>query len=109
MSRHEIITTASGRRAAPLHFFEFPTEAGSFTGTLEYRAWHTKKPCLVCYFITDDEVCYKLFAWFNNDYSPRKSGISFADDVVNGSRWKCEFEISPNGSATWLTAEEVPH
>jgi len=100
MGRNEIITTALGRELVPLHWHEFPEDAGEFIGTLIYRAWHPKKRCLVCYFDTDNEICYKLMAWSNTDYSPRKTKISFTDDVANGSRWKCTFEKSKGGSIT---------
>jgi hypothetical protein len=48
-----------------------------------------------------------LMAWNNDDYRPRKSDMSFADNVENGSRWKCNFTTAKGGSINWLTAEEV--
>ena len=111
MSRNEIITTAEGRAIAPLELYQFPSDEGSFIGTLVYRAWHPKKKCLVCYFDTDSGEHFKLMAWWKPDneksYRPRKSDVSFADAVVNGSRWRCEFVRAKGGSITWLTAKEV--
>ena len=107
MSRKEIITKHSERFEVPLEKYHYPPEEGSFIGTLTYRAWHYRSPCLVCYFDTDCGNRYRLMAWFNYEYSPRKSGISFADEVVNGTRWKCEVERSKNGSMTWLAAEKI--
>jgi len=107
MSRKGIITTYEGRKNAPLGKYQFPPKEGSFTGTLVYRAWHQKSPCLICYFDTDDGEHFMLLAWNNHNYSPRKSDISFADDVTNGSRWKCEFSVAKGGSISWLTADEM--
>ena len=105
MSRNEIITTIKGRKEAPLKQYSFPTEKGEFIGILKYRAWG-RKSALLCYFDTDDGKNYVLSAWWNREYMPRQTQISFADDVVNGTRWRCTFEISKGGSTTtWLTAE----
>ena len=107
MSRAGIITTVEGRRNAPLGIYQFPTGEGSFIGTLAYRRWHKKRPCLMCYFDTDNGEHFMLMAWNNDNYRPRKSDMSFADDVENGSRWKCEFTTAKGGSINWLTAEEM--
>jgi hypothetical protein len=65
--------------------YQFPPVAGSFVGTLVYRAWHPRSQCLVCYFNTGAGERFKLAAWWKpeNDksYQPRKTNISFADDV----------------------------
>ena len=107
MSRKEIITTIEGRKNAPLEHYQFPPDEGCFVGTLAYRAWHPKGRRLVCYFDTDNGEYFKLLAWWNHNYQPRKSKIGFADDVANGSRWKCGFDRAKGGSITWQTAEEV--
>ena len=111
MGRNEIITSAEGRSNAPLEIYKFPPEAGCFIGTLAYRAWHPKKQCLVCYFDTDSGEHFRLMAWWKSDnakpYRPKNGVVSFADDVVNGSRWKCVFGRAKGGSITWLTAEEL--
>jgi len=108
MSRNEIITTALGFRDLPLGQYQFPTEEGSFAGTLMYRAWHPNgKRCLICFFDTDNGEHIKLYAWWDIDYSPKDRSISFVDDVVNGSRWKCEYKRAPKGSMTWLSAEPL--
>lgn len=107
MSRSEIITTFEVFRDAPLGKYQFPSEEGLFVGTLAYRAWHPRKQCLICCFDTDNGEYYKLYAWWNNNYAPKDRTVSFADDVMNGSRWKCEYKRAPKGSITWLTAEPV--
>ena len=109
MSRKEIITTTEGFRNISFGKYQFPTEEGSFTGTLAYRAWHpsSSKPCLMCFFDTDNGEHYKLYAWWDKDYAPKDRVVSFADDVVNGSRWKCEYKRAPKGSMTWLSAEPL--
>ena len=111
MSRQEIITDAKGRDDALLRNFEFPPGEGHFIGTLVHRAWHYKKPCLVCYFETVSGEKFKLMAWWqrkNGLYTPKQSGICFANDVANGSRWRCTFDRAKGGtgSSSWLTAEE---
>ena len=90
MSRSEIITTAEGFRDLPLGQYQFPSEEGSFTGTLAHRAWHPQKRCLMCFFDVDGGERFKLYAWWDKSYTPRNTPISFADDVANGTRWKCE-------------------
>jgi len=108
MSRKEIITSTTGFKDTPLGRYQFPSEEGSFVGTLVYRAWHPSgKPCLICFFDTNDGEYFKLMAWWNNDYAPKDRSISFANDVVNGGRWKCEYKRAPKGSMTWLTAEKM--
>jgi hypothetical protein len=104
-SRKEIITSIDGFRNAPLGLYQFPSEVGSFVGTLMYRAWHPKKRCLMCMFDTDDGEHLVLYGWWNNLYGAKKSRISFADDVYNGSRWKCEYDRAKGGSITWQTSE----
>ena len=108
MNRTEIITSAEGRKNAPLEKYQFPPDEGSFIGTLVYRAWHTKSPCLVCYFDTGNSEHFKLMAWNNHEYKPKKCDVNFADDVINSSRWKCGFVKAKGGSITWLTAEQLP-
>jgi len=108
MSRQEIITTTEEFINTPLGKYDFPLENGCFIGTLAYRAWHPKSPCLICFFDTDNDEHYKLMAWWDKSYCPKKSEISFADNVTNGSRWKCEFERTKKGYMLWLTAEKIP-
>jgi len=108
MSRNEIITKSAVFRDAPLGRYQFPHEEGSFIGTLAYRAWHPgSKACIICFFDTDNGEYFKLMAWWDNNYAPRDREVSFADDVSNGSRWKCEYKRAPKGSMTWLTAEPI--
>ena len=111
MSRQEIITTIEGRGNAPLSFYQFPPGEGCFIGTLAYKAWHHKRSCcLVCYFDTDSGERFKLMAWHNYGYQPKKSGVNFADDVMNGTRWKCVYDRAKGGtgSVSWQTVEQVP-
>jgi len=108
MSRSEIITGVEGFRDLPLGQYQFPSEEGSFIGTLVYRAWHPKQRCLTCFFDTDNGENFKLYSWWDKDYKPKNSPTSFADDVTNGSRWKCEYKFAPKGSMTWLVAEKMP-
>ena len=108
MSREEIITTTEGYANAPLGRYEFQPEAGSLIGTLAYRAWHPTKACLICFFDTDNGEYYKLTAWWDKSYKPKNSDTSFADNVINGSRWKCEYRRTKKGYMSWLTAEQMP-
>ena len=109
MSRHEVITTIKERANAPLSFYQFPPSEGSFIGTLVYRAWHHNKSCLVCYFDTDSGERFKLMAWNNYAYQPKKGGLNFVDDVMNGTRWKCAYDRAKGGtgSVSWQTAEKI--
>ena len=106
-NRDEIITTAEDRVLVPFDDYSFPTGEGEFVGTLRYRTWHPKSrvPCLWCCFDTDDGQKYKLSAWWDKNYRPSKSGISFADDVRNGTKWRCTFTKTKRGYASWVTAE----
>ena len=44
-----------------------------------------------------------------DSWSFAPSAARYADDVVNGDWWRCEFDRAKGGSITWLTAEEVVH
>lgn len=105
MSRKEIITKSEDYASTSLDHYQFPASEGSFVGVLTYRAWHPKgKPCLVCFFDTDNGEHFKLLAWFNNSYAPKDKGINFANDVSNGNSFKCEYKRASGGSITWITA-----
>jgi len=107
MSRSEIITGVEGFRDLPLGQYQFPSEEGYFIGTLVYRAWHPKQRCLMCFFDTDNGEHFKPYAWWDKDYAPKDHAVSFTDDVVSDSRWKCEYTLAPKGSMTWLSAQQV--
>ena len=111
MSRSSIITTQAGREALPLLTYNYPHESGSFTGTLVYRTWDRRYPCLLCYFNTDDGKRIVLKVWQKSgsdaEYSPRYSTINFADEVTEGTVWHCEYKTSKKGFSTWETAAEM--
>jgi len=48
-----------------------------------------------------------MAAWADRDYKPKKSDVNFADDVKNGTCWRCSFVKTKNGSTTWATAEPI--
>ena len=108
-NRDEIITTAEGRELVPLDDYIFPSDESEFVGILRYRTWHPKSqvPCLWCCFDADDGQKYKLSAWWDKNYCPVKSNISFADDVQNGTKWRCTSTKTKKGYATWITAEAI--
>lgn len=107
MSRNEIITGYANFMAAPLEKYSYPKQAGEFIGTLMYRTWHPKSKCLLSFFDTDDGEKIKLMSWWDRNYSPKQSCISFADDVANGSRWRCAYDKGRNGAINWQTAEKI--
>jgi len=108
--RAQIIRTREGRDAAPLDDYSYPEDAGDFTGTLTFRCWHRNKPMLLCYFDTDDGRKFKLPVWWQSwgvNYSPAETYINFADDVFDGSRWRCAYRKKDNGYIRWLNAESA--
>lgn len=66
MGKETILNSVAKIAAAPLEDYTFPSDAGSFTGTLTYRKWHRNKPALLCYFDTDDGNKYMLMVWWNS-------------------------------------------
>ncbi len=107
MNNQGILTTNEEFSNAGLGDFIFPETKGEFIGTLINRAWHKKSPALICFFETEDYKKYKLLVWNTNGYQPKKSDISFSSDVADGTKWKCVFNNTKNGSINWLTAELV--
>lgn len=109
VNRNEIITTNEERVATPLDDYVFPAGEGAFVGVLKYRAWrpNSKSGCLWCFFDAEDGNKYRMAAWANINYMPKKSSVSFADDVQNNTRWHCTFTKTKNGSTTWLTANLI--
>lgn len=107
LNRSEIITTIEGRADAPLNDYVFPLGEGELVGVLQYRTWkpNNRVPCLWCFFDADDGGKYRMTAWADWNYRPKKSDTSFADDVRNGTRRRCAFVKTKNGSTTWLSAE----
>ena len=106
-NRETILTSKADIEAAPLGDYHFPPQSGSFTGTLVYRRWHPKKPALLCYFDADDGNQYVLMAWWQSwgvPYCPKKTHINFADEVLEGSRWYCEYQKKEKGYIAWQTA-----
>lgn len=110
LCRAQIIRTQADREAAPLSEYRIPTEDGEFTGTLAFRCWHRNKPMLLCCFDADDGRKVMLQAWWQSwgvNYSPKETLINFADEVLNGSRWRCTYRRKANGYLSWRTAERA--
>lgn len=111
MNKSGVLTTNEERENINWREYKYPKEAGSFTGTLKYRIWDRKNPCLVCLFETDNGEEIALRAWQRNSsgvaYSPKKSSINFNEDVRDGSRWTCEWNMSKSGFADWKIANEI--
>lgn len=107
MGRETILKSKAKIEAAPLDNYCYPNTDGSFTGTLSYRKWHPRKACLLCYFDTDDGEKLILPAWWQSwgiSYSPKWTHLSFADDVIEESRWYCEYQKTSGGFTSWKTA-----
>ena len=108
--RAQIIRTRADRDTAPLAQYRLPKDDGEFTGTLAFRCWHRNKPMLLCCFDTDDGKKVMLQAWHQNwgvNYSPKETLINFADEVFDGSRWRCVYRKKENGYISWRRAEPV--
>lgn len=74
-------------------FDEFKDPEYDFIGIFIAKQWDENNPFLRCYFITDSEKKYKLRVWWNKDYCPTHSGISFKDVSV-GTKWYCKVAIT---------------
>jgi hypothetical protein len=110
VQRDQIIRTRAGREAAPLEAYSYPKDSGEFTGMLSFRCWHKNKPMLLCYFDTDDGQKLMLAVWWQSwgvNYSPAEAYINFADEVLNGSRWRCVYRKKENGYIRWYEAELI--
>lgn len=106
--RAQIIRVQAIREMAPLDDYSYPTGNSEFTGTLAFRCWHRNEPMLLCYFDTDDGRKLVLPVWnqaWGVSYSPAETHINFADEVSDGSRWRCAFKKKPNGYIRWMRAE----
>ena len=90
--------------------YEIPKEPCIFTGVFVGRRglpvppnhWHSMECC----FKADDGRRIKLFAHryyaWNTDFP-----IDFAENVIVGSRWRCEVRITENGTIAWHRAEPI--
>ncbi len=107
MNERGILTTQDEILNARIDEYIFPKNESEFIGTLINRTWHKKLSALICLFETDDNKKYKLLVWNNNDYQPKKSDINFNSKIEKGTRWKCVFNTTKNGSINWLTAEQL--
>ena len=108
--RGQIIRTKAGRENAPLDEYSYPTDSGEFTGTLMFRCWHRNKPMLLCCFDTDDGHKFKLPVWWQSwgvNYAPAETHINFADEVEDGTRWRCVYQKKANGYIRWRRAEPI--
>lgn len=108
--RVQIIRTREGRDTAPLDDYSYPKNTGEFIGTLAFRCWHKNKPMLLCYFDTDDGRKIVLPVWQQDwgvCYSPSETHINFADEVFDGSRWRCTYHKKENGYIRWQRAEPL--
>ncbi len=111
--------------------YEIPKEPCIFTGVFVGRRglpvppnhWHSMECC----FKADDGRRIKLFAhryyWYNRNkkygcidkwaedvvYSAWNTDfpIDFAENVIVGSRWRCEVRITENGTIAWHRAEPI--
>ncbi len=108
--RAQIIRVQAIREMAPLDDYHHPEETGEFTGTLTFRCWHKNKLMLLCHFDTDDGQKIVLQVWRQDwgvCYSPSETHINFADEVFDGSRWRCTYRKKGNGYIRWLRAEPL--
>ena len=108
--RAQIIRVQAIREMAPLNDYHHPEESGEFTGTLTFRCWHRNKPMLLCHFDTDDGQKIVLQVWrqgWGICYSPAQTHINFADEVFDGSRWRCTYRKKENGYIRWLSAGPI--
>lgn len=85
-------------------------EAGSFIGTLVFKIWgDTNKPCIYCYFTTDDGKKLKLTAFWQSDtgfYGYYKSDIDFKT-ILLGTKWDNRVTLNKKGNPKWILANEV--
>ncbi|MBR1421907.1 MAG: hypothetical protein IJ571_00495 [Ruminococcus sp.] len=111
--KHSGLLTEEQASKIRLNEYEFPKNSGSFIGKLKYRKMIPGKPCLMCYFLSDDGKKIVLPVWENDKtgrYTPRDNGFCFAKDVSDDSEWNCEYEIYGNRtrflSATLINSAE---
>lgn len=88
----------------------FLSADSNFIGTLVFKIWGDKpsKPCIYCYFITDDGGKLKLTAYWNSKttfYSPRNNNVDFKE-VALKTKWENIVELNSKGNPTWKSAIE---
>jgi hypothetical protein len=77
--------------------YKFPKESGEFKGTLKYRKKLGNKPCILCYFLSDDNRKIVLPVWENSKtkrYSPINCECCFMNDVAENTKWECKYEVT---------------
>lgn len=91
----------------PTKDYDFPKEAGSFTGTLALKRWG-RNGVLVCYFDTDDGEKVSLGVWSRHKkdrtYPPKNCDLDLAS-VEIGSRMRVEYDVRETGTSRMLEAE----
>lgn len=77
--------------------YKFPNASGEFIGVLKYRKKLENKPCLLCYFLSEDNEKIVLPVWENSTtkrYSPVCSSACFLNDICENTKWICKYEVS---------------
>lgn len=77
--------------------YKFPTQSGEFIGVLKHREMLENKPCLLCYFLSENSKKIILPIWENvhsGRYTPLQTEICFINDVSENTKWKCQYTVS---------------
>ena len=98
ISLQNLISTGKwAKMMSKLNEYLFPEESGTFIGTLEHKTYKSDRKCLMCYFRTDDSRKIVLPIWEDSKTSKyttqNNKETCFLNDVQEGSRWKCEYEV----------------
>ena len=90
-----------------LNEYSFPKNSGSFKGKLKFRRKLQGKPCLMCYFQTDNGAKIVLPVWEDDKtkkYIPKEGGFCFLDEVSNNSDWLCEYIVTKTNHTRLMKA-----
>lgn len=85
------------------------------TGTLDFKYWAKKYPCLHCCFTLDNGTLIRCGSFrFEADfcqsefgYGPRDKSIDFSEIGIEGKKFLLEFDISKKGNLFWKTARRI--
>lgn len=95
----------------PYFDYQFPTEGGTFNGTLVFKKWSRKATTsLTCYFDTDKGERLKLCVWFSysdsRSYRPKESDVNMKEVKLN-TKWQISYRITKSAKTMWLTADQL--
>ena len=86
--------------------YDFGCPDGEWVGRLDNKQWGNSKN-LVLYFTNEDTgERFWLSVFWNNDYRPRDSQISFRDEEA-GSRYKMNTRMNEKGNPIFLGATKI--